>query len=420
MKTRKKILVTILSLVFLFSITGAAFAAPADGYYVNGHRYDLTLGVNDAGYLNYLEDMAAINFDFTRVIIVSNDQYADVQAAVNAGGIAGVLQPDAQQQVGTLLPETVIPIANDGTIGPSEDVGDSQWEDLILESIEITQPADKLVYNMGDSLDITGLEVKGYYDDGSSRVLPITKSNVTGFDSSAAAASQTLTITVKDKTVEYTVEIKEQTSGPVTAVSLIENAIANFQPVNAAGKFGGEITGVTAVNKNTAYVDYLEAISASIDANKNETMTYKAKIWAKLIVNITVVNSTNTVEAFPFAEIISGSGDGSSLVTNGKLSESNDGKYYEIQLDNVKCPESIMKILDSTNEIAEGNYAFAFHEHKVKAKIKVSKTTGLVESIEGIEITGALDLSGSTKGVADGENYPTNFVCDKITMNYQS
>ena len=148
-------------------------------------------------------------------------------------------------------------------------------------------------------------------------------------------------------------------------------------------------------------------------------MTYKAKIWAKLVIlTVNVVNGTNTHAAFPFAEIISGSGVGSSFVTNGTLSESGDGKYYEIQLDNVDCPDSIMKILNSTNEIA-GDYSFVFHEHWVNAKIKVNKATGLVESIENIKITGTLDLSGSTGGAADGTDYPTDFDCNKITLNYQ-
>lgn len=413
MKTRKEILVTILSLVFLFSITGAAFAAPADGYYVNGHRYDLTLGVNDAGYLNYLEDMAAINFDFTRVIIVSNDQYADVQAAVNAGGIAGVLQPDAQQQVGTLLPETVIPIANDGTIGPSEDVGDSQWEDLILESIEITQPADKLVYNMGDSLDITGLEVKGYYDDGSSRVLPITKSNITGFDSSAAAASQTLTITVKDKTVEYTVEIKEQTSGPVTAVSLIENAIANFQPVNATGKFGGEVLKVKIVGDVTVNKCDFKTDLTSINAAKVQTATMTVKITPQ----VQTSDKDVTIADFPFAEIISGSGIGADAVASGVVTEDTD--YYYIQLTGVACPTSVLNIIDAAGNVSSGT-KMNFTDQKADCRIKISKATGLVVSVDEVTITGKTNVTKSTGNLANGTYNNTFWNNDgPITYSYK-
>ncbi|NLF45058.1 MAG: hypothetical protein GX581_03180 [Syntrophomonadaceae bacterium] len=479
MNTRKKILVTILSLVFLFSITGAAFAAPADGYYVNGHRYELTLGVTDAGYLNYLEDMAAINFDFTRVIIVSNDQYADVQAAVNAGGIAEVLQPDAQQQIGTLLPETVIPVANDGAIGTEENVGDSQGVDLVLESIEISQPADKLVYNVGDSLDITGLEVKGYYDDGSSKILPVAKSNVTGFDSSAAvasqtltitvggksavytveikesgttvlldhiaittpaaklvynvgdeldlsgmvvtgyysdgssqpenisvsnvtgfdssaaAASQTLTITVKDKTAEYTVEIKEKTTGPVTAVSLIENAIANFQPVNAAGKFGGEVLSVKVVGDVTVNKCDFKTDLTSINASKVQTATMTVNISPQ----VQTTDKDVTIANFPFAEIISGSGIGADAVAGGVVTE--DANYYYIQLTNAECPTSVLKIIDAAGNVSSGT-KMNFTDQKADCQITVSKATGLVVSVDNVKITGKTNVTKSTMNLANG------------------
>ena len=120
MKIKRKVLVSILCLMFLFSVTGMAFAAPQDGYYANGHRYDLTLDVTDAAYLTYLEDMAAIDFDFSKVIIVSDNKFAAVQAAVDAGSIPEVLQPNAHEQVGTAIPSTVIPIANNGTVGTGE------------------------------------------------------------------------------------------------------------------------------------------------------------------------------------------------------------------------------------------------------------------------------------------------------------
>ena len=493
MNTRKKILVTILSLVFLFSITGAAFAAPADGYYVNGHRYELTLGVTDAGYLNYLEDMAAINFDFTRVIIVSNDQYADVQAAVNAGGIAGVLQPDAQQQIGTLLPETVIPVANDGTIGTEENVGDSPGEDLILESIEITQPADKLVYNVGDSLDITGLEVKGYYDDGSSKILPVAKSNVTGFDSSAAvasqtltitfggksavytveikesgtivlldhiaittpaaklvynvgdeldlsgmvvtgyytdgssqpenisvsnvtgfdssaaAASQTLTITVKDKTAEYAVEIKEKTTGPVTAVSLIENAIANFQPVNAIGTFEGILpkgSPTTGGDINVYYCTFVEN-----DTWINAAKKQQSKINFK-IDTIAADGKTETVAGhFPFAEIIVGSGTAAQAVAGGVLT--NDADFYYIQLTDAPVPESVMKIIDKAANCSS-LAKVTFTNQKADCKIKVSRATGLVVSVDEINITG----DATVKPILGSTKYPENSFWNNGPITY--
>lgn len=81
--------------------------------------------------------------------------------------------------------------------------------ELVLESIAISNPADKLEYYIGDELDISGLVVTGTYNNGS-RPVPITVDNITGFDSSQAAADQLLTITVGDQTITYTVQIKER------------------------------------------------------------------------------------------------------------------------------------------------------------------------------------------------------------------
>ena len=54
---------------------------------------------------------------------------------------------------------------------------------ITLSSIAITTPANKLTYTVGDSLDITGLAVTGTYSDSSTAAVPITTSNISGFDS---------------------------------------------------------------------------------------------------------------------------------------------------------------------------------------------------------------------------------------------
>jgi|GEM_PF-2112266 len=78
---------------------------------------------------------------------------------------------------------------------------------VTLKSIAITSPANKLTYNIGDELDITGLVVTGTYSDGSTRTENITIANVTGFNSETAASKQLLTITVGGKTTQYTVQV---------------------------------------------------------------------------------------------------------------------------------------------------------------------------------------------------------------------
>ena len=76
-----------------------------------------------------------------------------------------------------------------------------------LSSIAITNPAGKLTYTVGDTLDLTGLVVTGTYSDGSTQVETITADDISGFNSSAPATDQVLTITVGEQTTTYTIDV---------------------------------------------------------------------------------------------------------------------------------------------------------------------------------------------------------------------
>ena len=78
---------------------------------------------------------------------------------------------------------------------------------MSLASITITSPANKLIYIVGDTLDITGLEVTGTYSDTSTKIETITLANITGFNSSLPGIDQVLTITVDGQTTAYIVHI---------------------------------------------------------------------------------------------------------------------------------------------------------------------------------------------------------------------
>ncbi len=91
---------------------------------------------------------------------------------------------------------------------------------VTLQSIAITTPATKLIYTVGDTLDITGLVVTRTYCDGGTEAESITAANVTGFNSSAPAVSQTLTITIDGQTTTYTISIitaQNSSISPTTA-----------------------------------------------------------------------------------------------------------------------------------------------------------------------------------------------------------
>lgn len=76
-----------------------------------------------------------------------------------------------------------------------------------LESIAVTSLPAKTTYYVGDSLELNGLEVIGTLEDDSTEELTITLDNISGFDSSAAAADQVVTVTYADLTDTFTVDI---------------------------------------------------------------------------------------------------------------------------------------------------------------------------------------------------------------------
>lgn len=83
-----------------------------------------------------------------------------------------------------------------------------------LSSLAVKTPATKLVYIVGDTLNIDGLVVGGTYSDGSTNTEIVLLENVTGFDSSAPEVNQILTITIGGKTTTYSVTVNAPIPGP--------------------------------------------------------------------------------------------------------------------------------------------------------------------------------------------------------------
>lgn len=78
-----------------------------------------------------------------------------------------------------------------------------------LAGIEVARLPLKLVYAVGEPLDIAGLSVTGRYNDGGAVPLRVTAADISGFDSSAPAKGQALTVTIQGKTCAFAVDILE-------------------------------------------------------------------------------------------------------------------------------------------------------------------------------------------------------------------
>jgi hypothetical protein len=175
------------------------FQAPADV-----SRVDIAIGTPGTGEYFVVTPYNAVDIDTQQEFIAVNKMAAQLgtgsatTVTVGSGNLFAV--------VGVAYASAITATARaSATTAPPEPT---------LESIAITAPASKTVYTVGEPLDLTGLVVTGTYSNGTTRTEAVTAAHVTGFDSGAASASQTLTITVSGRTATYAVQIVEPT-GPV-------------------------------------------------------------------------------------------------------------------------------------------------------------------------------------------------------------
>ena len=148
----------------------------------------------------------------------------------------------------------------------------------VLQSLAIASPATNLSYNIGDSLDITGLVVTGTYSDGSTQAVPIAASNVTGFNSAVAATDQVLTITISGQTVTYNVQIVAAATSTGTAPSIIiyQDANGNYVSVNYLSALSNTSMKQSLINALSAAE--LANLPIYVTADNGQTINYLAAI----------------------------------------------------------------------------------------------------------------------------------------------
>ena len=208
--------------------TSGTFTLPSDldlsGWGTDYHVYILAEDIND-GHDGKDTDYASAPVELASPMytVTVNSGSADVTTA--AQGATVTLTADAASadkefdkwvvDSGTITLEDVSSATTTFTM-PAEDVEvTATYKDIVVTAISIATPG-KTAYTVGDSLDVSGMEIKADYSDGSSKTIPVTTAMVSGFDSSAAAASQTLTITYEGKTTTYNVSISAVTPAPGT------------------------------------------------------------------------------------------------------------------------------------------------------------------------------------------------------------
>ena len=173
------------------------------------------------------------------------------------GGILTLTLDDASTQTVALTDEAVTVTGFDNTqvgtdtltvsYGGKETTFDVTITAKSAASIAIKTAPTKSEYTVGDTLDVTGGEITVTYDNETSADVAITADMVSGFDSSAAAASQTLTVTYEGKTATFDISIVA--GGSTDPIITPEDPIANLASI-----------AVTTLPTKTEYLEAKDAL----------------------------------------------------------------------------------------------------------------------------------------------------------------
>ena len=149
----------------------------------------------------------------------------------------------------------------------------------VLESIEITKQPSKLVYVVGQSLDLSGMEVTGTFIDGSTEILSVTSANVTGFNSSVPVQGETLTITVGGKTATLLIDIIARTLESIeitklpTKLTYVQGQGLDLTGIEVRGNYNDETLALLAVN-----LDHISGFDKTkLGMDQVVTFTYEGK-----------------------------------------------------------------------------------------------------------------------------------------------
>lgn len=154
-----------------------------------------------------------------------------------------------------------------------------------LESIAITSGPTKTTYTVGEDLDLAGLVVTGTYDDASDAVIEITEDMVTGFDSSAAASDQVVTVTVDGLTATFTVTIENAAPTPITytigAGATADELVLTFSEAVAEDLDVISVAGTVSETASVAVSETGTKLTVTVEnagAEVNETVIFSLEI----------------------------------------------------------------------------------------------------------------------------------------------
>jgi hypothetical protein len=203
-----------------------------------------------------------------------------------------------------------------------------------LEGIAITTPATRLVYTVGESLDITGLVVTGTYSDSSTKAETITAANVSGFDSSAPAVDQVLTVTVGAKTTTYTVTINAAPAATLQSIAITTPASKLVYTVGESLDISGMVVTGTYSDSSTktetitaANVNGFDSSAPAVDQVLTVTVGGKTATYTVTINAAPAATYSLTITAGTGGSIAAGSSGNYAAGTAIPIAASADANY---------------------------------------------------------------------------------------------
>ncbi len=183
---------------------------------------------------------------------------------------------------------------------------------VTVSSIAVNSNAHKTAYTVGDALDVTGLTIEVMKSDNSKETVNVTSGMVSGFDSTSAVASQTLTITYEGKTTTYNISVA---AAPVPTVTLTGIAVttAPTKTVYTAGEnfdaTGMIVTATYSDQSTEAVTAYTVTDGTALTEGKTTvTISYTEGSVTKTVDQAITVNAVVTFTLTPSATSISGGG----------------------------------------------------------------------------------------------------------------
>jgi uncharacterized protein (DUF1684 family) len=184
------------------------------------------------------------------------------------------------------IPALLITMLIGATLGCSE----LPQDEPSLLRIAVTSPPTKTVYELGETLNLSGLVVTGTYADGTTKRETVSLSNISGYNANTVG-TQTVTVTIGGKTATFTVTVN---NAVLQSIAITSQPAKTVYVINAALDISGLVVTGTYSDGTTK----TEAVSLSnvsgYNANTVGQQTLTVTIGGKTATFTVMVNATGS------------------------------------------------------------------------------------------------------------------------------